>query len=76
MVVCRSAYVINIACSQAFLTGGCAREVQLYLTEEMVLELVHPGRSKQHGGVPGWNKNVAGLPMMSFGLEERQVFFA
>ena len=76
MVVRRSAHIINIACSQTFLTGSRTREVKLYLPEEMVLELVHTSRSKQNGGIPRRNENVAGLSMMSFGLEERQVFFA
>ena len=75
VVVSRPANVIDVPGSQTLLTSRRARKIQLDLTQEMILELVHPRRGKKNRGIPGRYQNIASLAMMPLGLEERQVLF-
>src|SRR5688572_17668824 len=61
--------VVLAAHAHDFLTGGCACVLAAILTEEDVLELVHPGvREKQRGIVAG-NQRGAGDDAMAVRLE-------
>jgi len=76
VVVSRSSDVVDVAGAQAFLASRGTREVELYLAQEVVLELVHPGGSEQDGRIPSGDQHIARLSNATLGLEERQVFFS
>jgi len=70
------AHIVDVTGSQAFLARGRASEIQFDLSKEVVFELVHPRGSEQNRWIPSRNEHVAGLADATFGLKERQVFFA
>ena len=75
VVIRRSADVVDVAGSEAFLTGGRAGKVEFAPAEEMVFELVHPRGGEEDRRIPARNENVARASDAPFGFEEGKVLF-
>ncbi len=59
VMVSRPPHVIDIASPQTFLARGGARKLQLYLAQEMILELVHAaGVNRTEGSQVGTNTSL------------------
>ncbi len=76
VVISRPSDVVDITGSKALLTSCRLGEVEFDFAEKVVLELIHPGRSKQDRRIPSRDQDVAGLAMMTFGLVKTEVLFA
>ena len=76
MVIRGSSDVVDIARAKALLASRRSGKVEFHFAQKVVLELVHPRRSEQNRWIPSRYEDVAGLAMVAFGLEKRQVFFA
>ena len=68
--------VVDVTGAQTFLASRRASEIQLYLAQKVILELVHSGGSEQNGGIPSGNQDIAWFADASFGFKEGEVFFA
>jgi hypothetical protein len=76
MVVSRTSDIVDVAGTEALLAGGGAGEVELYLTQEVILELIHPSGREQYGRIPSGDQHIAGLSDAALGLKKRQVLFS
>ena len=76
MVISRAANVFDITRSQALLTAGCSRKLQINFAQKVVLELIHPGWREKNRFVPTRYQDIAGAELMPFRLKEIEVFLA
>jgi hypothetical protein len=76
MVISGSAHVIDITGAQAFLTGGRSSEVEFYLSQKVIFELVHSSWGEKNRRVPRRDEHIARLTAVTLGLEEGKVFLA
>ncbi len=67
--------IIDVTGPEAFLTGGRTSKIELYLAEEMILELIHPRRGEQHRRIPSRHQHITGLANATLALEKSQVLF-
>ena len=75
MVVRSDSDVSDITGSQTFLAGRGLGEFERPDAQELVLELVHPGRCEQNSRIILWNQYVTWPTYAAFGFEESQIFF-
>ena len=76
VVIGRHTDVADVARSQTLLAGGRLGELERPDPQELVLELVHPGRSEQDGLVILGNEHIRRTTDATLGLKELQILFA
>ena len=76
VMVGSAAHIFDVAGSEALLASRRRCEIQFDLTKKVILELVHPGGSKQNRRIPSGYQHVAGTEPMALGLEKAEVFVA
>ena len=72
----RAADVVDVAGAEALLAGRGPGELELHLAQELVLELVHPGRREQHRRIPAWARARRSAAFAAFGFKEGEILFA
>ena len=76
MMVSGATNVFDVAGAKAFLSGCGFGKFEFNFTQEMVFELVHASRCKQHRFVPFGHHHIARADGVSLGFEEVQILVA